>query len=70
VIPAMIQGANLTLTHSDAMDLHVRALNGVITSAWEPTPDEIAAIVAGVKIHLHLLGNTHPPVVLTVGDTP
>lgn len=39
-------------------------------TAWLPTPDEIAAIVAGAPIILRVLGTAHPPVMLTVGEPP
>jgi hypothetical protein len=42
----------------------------VMTTAWHPTPDEIARIVAGAPVYLHILGNAHPPVKLSVGDAP
>jgi hypothetical protein len=41
-----------------------------MVTAWEPTPEEIARIVAGAPIHLRILGTTHPPVMLDVGDVP
>lgn len=46
-------------------------LNGdypAMVSAWEPTPLELAALVAGEKVYLRVLGRGHPPVMLTVGD--
>lgn len=39
-------------------------------TAWEPTPDEIAKIVAGAPIYLRVLGTVHPPVMLSVGTPP
>ena len=41
-----------------------------MTSAWTPTPDELARLVAGASIHLTVLGTAHPPVALAVGDSP
>lgn len=41
-----------------------------MVTAWEPTPDEIARIVAGAPIHLRILGTAHPPVMIEVGDAP
>lgn len=41
-----------------------------MVTAWIPTPDEIAKIVAGAPIHLRILGTGHPPVMLDVGDVP
>ncbi|MBI1234755.1 MAG: hypothetical protein GC208_09665 [Alphaproteobacteria bacterium] len=39
-------------------------------SQWQPTPDEVAAIFAGAPIHLHVYGEGHPPVALSVGPVP
>jgi hypothetical protein len=39
-------------------------------TAWLPTPEEIAAIVAGAPVLLRILGNEHPPVLVYVGETP
>lgn len=36
-------------------------------TAWEPTPDEIARIVAGAPIYLTVIGYAHPPVKVEVG---
>lgn len=41
-------------------------LMNAMTSAWEPTPQQIEALVAGGKIYLQILGNVHPPVCLWV----
>lgn len=41
-----------------------------MTTAWEPTPAELAALNAGAPIYLHLYGTSHPPVLITVGPTP
>lgn len=37
-------------------------------TAWEPTPAEIARIVAGEPIVLTLLGTAHPPVLIEVPE--
>lgn len=39
-------------------------------TAWQPTPSEIARIVAGQPIILTLLGTGHPPVLIEVRDQP
>ena len=39
-------------------------------TAWQPTPDEIARIVAGAPVYLTILGTGHPPVRLDVGERP
>ena len=41
-----------------------------MTSAWYPTPEEIAAIAAGAPVHLRILGVQHPPVMVSVGAQP
>jgi hypothetical protein len=42
----------------------------VMVTAWIPSPEEIAAIVAGASIHLRILGTGHPPVMMSVGEPP
>jgi hypothetical protein len=37
-----------------------------MVSAWEPTPAELAAIMAGATIKLRIVGRGHPPVWLYV----
>lgn len=46
------------------------ARNGVpvMVSAWEPTPAEIEAIKRGEAVYLWVMGSSHPPVTLTVGQ--
>lgn len=41
-----------------------------MTSAWIPTPNELERLAAGAPIYLVVLGVTHPPVALTIGDPP
>lgn len=41
-----------------------------MTTAWEPTPDELAALNAGATIHISILGVTPPPMVVGVGPVP
>ncbi len=49
-----------------------RTVNGPATpsmvTAWLPTPDEIAALMAGAAVHVRILGTTHPPIMLGVGQ--
>lgn len=42
----------------------------IMTTSWLPLPHEIAAIVAGAPIHVSILGTSHPPIVLKVGEAP
>jgi len=41
-----------------------------MVTSWQPTPNEIAAIVAGAPIYLTVLGDGHPPVMMEVGKAP
>lgn len=46
------------------------AVNGPATpsmvTAWEPTPEELRALLAGGTVYLRLLGSAHPPVMIWV----
>lgn len=39
-------------------------------SAWQPTDDEVAKLLAGAHVELGISAPTHPVVQLGVGDTP
>ncbi len=72
MIAAMIGGCTRVLGKSQGYNgLPVRdeKHNGspVMTTAWEPTPAEVEAIVAGAKIEIVIMGTTHPPILVTVG---
>lgn len=41
-----------------------------MVTAWLPTTDELERLNAGAPIHLRLLGQAHPPVMITVGPAP
>lgn len=41
-----------------------------MTSAWEPTPQELAMLNAGGKLMLRVMGNQHPPVALWCEPPP
>ncbi|MGV1870900.1 hypothetical protein [Agrobacterium rosae] len=41
-----------------------------MTTAWFPTPSELARLNAGAPVHLRILGSVHPPVMVEVGKTP
>jgi hypothetical protein len=41
-----------------------------MVSAWEPAPDEIAAIAAGGTVYLRVLGVAHPPVMIWAEPPP
>lgn len=42
----------------------------VMVTAWFPTPDELTAINSGAPIYLRLVGISHPPVFMFVGEAP
>lgn len=78
---AMIEGATRVIGKSQGyLGLPIRdesincTVNGAGTpamvTAWQPTPDELARLVAGASIHLRILGTMHPPVMVEVGDAP
>jgi len=75
MIPARISGCTRALgapagwtpeTSGPCCGLPIRdEMNGdmpCMTSAWEPTPAELAALNNGGKVYLRVLGTGHPPV--------
>ena len=65
-----IEGSNFTFLGNgeDVADLRVvRDVDaGTITSAWLPTPAEVAAIQRGEPVYLTIFGDGHPPVYVGV----
>ncbi len=41
-----------------------------MATAWQPTPAELERLNAGAPLHLIILGVSHPPVILEVGQPP
>ena len=41
-----------------------------MVTAWEPTPDGVEKLRRGAPVLLRVVGQVHPPVMLTVGDAP
>ena len=41
-----------------------------MTTAWIPTPAELEALNAGASIHVRILGQRHPPIMVEVGPVP
>lgn len=74
-----IEGANVILAPPEGMSkddcsalpVRVSATNvgPVMVSAWFPTPGELARLNLGAAIHLHIFGQAHPPVAVTVDDS-
>lgn len=50
------------------------AVNGPETpsmvTAWLPTPKELEALNAGAPVHVRILGTSHPPIMVDVGEVP
>jgi hypothetical protein len=82
VIIQKIKGATRTLGESqgylalpirdDVIEMKVGdqiELASAMTSEWKPTPEELAAIMAGAPIRVMVVGTVHPPISVTVGDS-
>lgn len=74
MMPAAIPGATARIGKSQGYKgLVVRQedFDGVagMTSAWEPTPAEIVALMGGAKVHISVLG-AQPPMMVSVGEIP
>lgn len=41
-----------------------------MTTAWIPTSVELEKLNAGAAIHVRLIGNQHPPIMVEVGNPP
>jgi hypothetical protein len=78
---ARIEGATRTIGKSQGYlglplrdEARVDPVSGsevnVMTSAWQPTPAELAALVMGATIHVSLFGEQHPPILVAVGPLP
>ena len=81
MISGRIEGATRVLGNSQGyLGLAVRdeIINERVTgpetramsSAWFPTPDELAALNAGAPLIITLVGTEHPPILVTVGASP
>lgn len=41
-----------------------------MVTAWHPTPKELAALNAGAPVHVRIVGNCHPPIMVETGPIP
>jgi hypothetical protein len=41
-----------------------------MTTAWLPTPEELALLNAGASVHVRIIGTAHPPIMVEVGPVP
>ncbi len=81
MLGARIEGATRVIGEAQGYDgLAIRderincTVNGpdthAMTTAWTPTPEELAALVAGASVHVCILGTAHPPIIVAVGPAP
>lgn len=73
MIVVMIEGFTRVLGKSQGyfgLPLRDEVQDGVpcMMTAWEPTPDELVAINAGAKIEISIMGKSHPPIFVGVGN--
>jgi hypothetical protein len=55
----------------ERIDCNVNGPNTpVMVTAWLPTPKELDALNAGAPVHVRILGTSHPPIRVDVGDVP
>lgn len=41
-----------------------------MVTAWLPTPKELEALNLGASVHVRILGQNHPPMIVEVGEIP
>jgi hypothetical protein len=64
------QGYHGLAVRDEIIDEQVNGSAHAMTTAWEPTPEELAKLNAGAHVHITLLGISHPPILVQVGDVP
>ena len=77
MMPVAIEGANIKLgAPSDGSFKECKSLickqtqldgHACFVSAWQPTPEELALLLAGASVQLTIYSVTHPPVWVGVG---
>lgn len=58
--------ANGECSHLAIVDTKLDGGMPVMISAWEPTPAELEAMLAGAPVYLQVCGSVHPPVCIWV----
>lgn len=66
MIPVRIEGSTHIIRADNTQTLHVVFTGTRIISRWAPTPAELALLVAGGSVELHVSGNIQPPIALAV----
>ena len=64
--PIRTNACNGTLVAEGCADLPVLWAEGFVCSYWRPSPEELAALNAGIPLRLAFQGRTHPPVAVEV----
>lgn len=76
MLPLRISNATRILAESQdeyyALAIRDDEIDGInhMTSVWEPTPAELAQLNSGGAVRLTILGQGHPPVMLTTQPAP
>jgi hypothetical protein len=76
MLPMRISNATRVLAETQdeyhALAILDEEVDGVnyMTSLWEPTPRELAALIAGGHVRLTILGCAHPPVMISAQEPP
>lgn len=77
MLPMRIANATRVLAENQdeyhALAIHDETMpdgTNMMVSLWEPTPAEIAHIMAGGHIRLSIMGRQHPPVNITTQAPP
>ncbi len=76
MLPLRISNATRVLAETQdeyhALAIRDEQVDGVnyMTSLWEPSPREIADLVRGGSVKLTILGQGHPPVIMTTQGPP
>lgn len=74
--PLRISNATRVMAESQdeyyALAIRDQVINGVnhMTSVWEPTPKELKQLLEGGAVRLTILGEGHPPVMVTTQPAP
>lgn len=64
------QGFFVLPVRDEVIDERVVGPTPSMVTAWEPTPEELAALNKGARVHVRLLGDMHPPIMVDVGPVP
>ena len=76
MLPLRISNATRVLAETQdeyfALAILDEEIDGVnhMTSVWEPTPSELKTLNEGGAIRLTILGQAHPPVMITTQSAP